>query len=308
MKKGKKNMKIKGNFKKVNPMLPLYVLVGLLAVAIPLRICQLLFITEGDTGFYKYEHWSTYVMYILSGLAVLVPYVVMFLAKNVPSSKKTPGRKNLFLASTSILFGLGILLDVLNCSISLLFNNDNQLTEALTGQGSIVPALLEIVFGAFSVIYIIIFGISYIDGKTKYSQYKFLALTPIGWAMGRVIIRFLRKIAYINIADLMLELFALIFMLLFLLAFARISSGLANEGSMRSLFASGYACVFFCGVANVPRLVLTIIGQSSVLPIEYPLELCDLFCAVFVIAYIINAMKYARENDHAELYESDTNK
>ena len=64
-------MKVIGKFKKINPMIPLYVLVGLLSVAIPLRTCQLLFITESDTGFYKTDNWSIYVLYGLSALAVL---------------------------------------------------------------------------------------------------------------------------------------------------------------------------------------------------------------------------------------------
>mgnify|MGYP003295315799 CR=1 FL=1 len=32
---------------------------------------------------------------------------------------------------------------------------------------------------------------------------------------------------------------------------ARISTGLSNEKSMRSLFASGYVCIFFCALAIV---------------------------------------------------------
>ena len=58
----------------------------------------------------------------------------------------------------------------------------------------------------------------------------------------------------------------------------------------------------------MPRLILTVIGQGQMLPNEYPLELCDFFFAIFAVAYIINAMKYAKENDHAELYEDDKNK
>ncbi len=285
----------------MNPMIPLYVLVGLLSLAIPLRTYQLMFITDSNTGFYKTENWSIYAMYALAALAIIVPYIVVKLAKNVPSSQIPPIRKNGFMAVSSILFGLGIVFDVLSSALELFLNKDNASAQTAMGKENALPLLLEMGFGIFAAIYILIFGISYIDGKTKYSQYKFMALAPLGWTIGRVILRFLRKIAYVNIADLILELFALAFMMIFLLSLARVSSGLANEKSMRSIFASGYVCVFFCAVANVPRVVLMLIGKSQMLPNEYPLQLCDLFFALFAVAYIVNSMKYAKENDHAEL-------
>ena len=285
----------------MNPMIPLYVLVGLLSLAIPLRTFQLMFITESDTGFYKAENWSIYAMYALSALAIIVPYIIVNLAKSVPSSQNPPIKKNGFMAATSILFGMGILLDVLSRAVDVFVKKEEVATQVTIAQENSFPMMMEIVFGVFAAIYIMVFGISYINGKTKYSQYKFMALAPLGWSIGRIISRFLTKIAYVNVADLMLEIFALAFMMIFLLALARISSGLANEKSMRSLFASGYVCVFFCAVANVPRLVITVIGKSETLPNEYPLALCDLFFVFFAVAYIVNAMKCAKENDHAEL-------
>lgn len=136
--------------------------------------------------------------------------------------------------------------------------------------------MVETVFGVFAAIYFMLFGISYFDGRTTYFQYRFLALAPLAWTTGRIIIRFMKKIAYVNVADLMLELFILAGMMIFFLSFARISSGLSNEKSMRSLFASGYVCIFFCALANVPRIVLMITGNSDYIPIEYPLSICDL--------------------------------
>ena len=84
--------------------------------------------------------------------------------------------------------------------------------------------------------------------------------------------------------------------------FARISSGLSNEKSMRSLFAAGYVCIFFCALANIPRIVLTVTGNVESIPYEYPLSVCDLTFALFAVAYIINAMNKATVNDHDEIY------
>ncbi len=286
-------MKLVGKFK-ISPILPLYIVIGLLCAAVPFRTYQLLFITEASTGFYTKTDWSVYAIYGLSALAILVSFIVVTLAKNVPSSRDDIKKKNVFLAVSSILFALGIIIDSVLALTSVL--------AGTTATENFASVTVEAVFGVLAAIYIMIFGISHFDGRTTYFQYRFLALAPLAWTTGRIIIRFMKKISYVNVADLMLEIFILATMLIFFLAFARISSGLSNEKSMRSLFASGYVCIFFCALANIPRIVLMLTGNSQYIPVEYPLSICDLTFALFVVAYIVNAMNKAVINDHDEIY------
>ncbi len=292
-------MKLVGKFK-ISPVLPLYVVVGLLCAAVPFRTYQLLFITDAGTGFYDKIDWSVYAIYGLSALAILVSFIIVNLAKNVPSSRDDMKKKNGFLAVSSILFALGIIIDSVLAITSIL--------AGTVGAESFGSIIIEAVFGVFAAIYVMIFGISHFDGKTTYFQYRFLALAPLAWTTGRIIIRFMKKISYVNVADLMLEIFILAAMLIFFLAFARISSGLSNEKSMRSLFASGYVCIFFCALANIPRIVLMLTGNSQYIPYEYPLSVCDLTFALFVVAYIVNAMNKAVVNDHDEIYMDEETK
>lgn len=302
-------MKITGKFEKINPLISLYVVFGLMAVGVVFRMYQLLNIIESDTGFYRVQDWSIYVMYALCGLAVVVPYVLTTLAKNVPASK-SPFRKNMLMAVGSVVFAVGIVLDVVSSLSTFLLNAKGFAAAGLSFMGTIdqgqAPLLIGTVFGVFAAIYMLIFGISYIDGRTTYSQYKFMAITPLFWAMSRIVVRFVRKIAYVNVSDLMLELFMLAFMMIFLLNFARISSGLANNKAMRTVFASGFVSIFFCTVTNLPRLLMVLTANGKALPDEYPFSLCDLGFAIFAFAYIINAMKYAKENDALELLGEET--
>ena len=297
-------MKITGKFEKINPLLALYIVFGLMAVGVVFRMYQLLNIIESDTGFYRVQDWSIYVMYALCGLAVVVPYVLTTLAKNVPASK-SPFRKDILMAIGSVVFAVGLVLDVVSSLSTFLLNAKGFAAAGLSFMGTIdqgqAPLLIETVFGVFATIYMLIFGISYIDGRTTYSQYKFMAITPLFWAMSRIVVRFVRKIAYVNVSDLMLELFMLAFMMIFLLNFARISSGLVNNKAMRTVFASGFVSIFFCTVTNLPRLLMVLTANGKALPDEYPFSLCDLGFAIFAFAYIINAMKYAKENDALEL-------
>lgn len=297
-------MKITGKYEKINPLVSLYVVFGLMAVGVVFRMYQLLNIIEGDTGFYRVKDWSVYVMYALCGLAVVVPYILTTLAKNVPASK-SPFRKDMLMAVGSVVFAVGIVLDVVSSLSTFLLNAKGFVAAGLSFMGTMdqgqAPLLIETVLGVFAAIYMLIFGISYIDGRTTYSQYKFMAITPLFWAMSRIVLRFVRKIAYVNVSDLMLELFMLAFMMIFLLNFARISSGLANSKAMRTVFASGFVSIFFCTVTNLPRLLMVLTANGKALPDEYPFSLCDLGFAIFAFAYIINAMKYAKENDALEL-------
>lgn len=291
-------MKVIGSSEKINPLYSLYVTAGLLCVAIPFRVYQLLSLIESDTGFYKEINWSVYLMYALCILAVLVPYVLTLLAKNIPESRAVY-RKNKLLAAASFIFGAGLVADAVKAFSTLILVRQGYLTQEI----SVVPTLLQGIFGILAAIYIMVFGISYIDGRTTYSKYKLLALCPLAWAAARLVIRFIKKISYVNVSDLMLELFAIAFMMLFLLSFARISSGLSNKKSMRSLWAAGFVSAFLCAAANLPRLVVIITANSSVLPEEYPFELCDFGFAFFAICYIVNSMKSAKNNDAFEILD-----
>lgn len=291
-------MKIRGSSEKINPLYSLYIVAGLLCVAIPFRTYQVLSLVEVDTGFYKEINWSVYLMYALCILAVLVPYVLTLLAKNVPESRAVY-RKNKLLAVASFVFGVGLLADAVTAFSTLILTYQGFLTAEI----SLLPTILEGVFGVLSSIYIMIFGISYIDGRTTYSRYKLLALSPLVWSVARLIIRFVKKISYVNVSDLMLELFAIAFMMLFFLSFARISSGLSNKKSMRSLWSAGFAAIFFSVVANLPRLIMIITANGNSLSGEYPFALCDLGFAFFSVCYIVNSMKTAENNDAFELLD-----
>ncbi len=291
-------MKIKGSLEKINPLYSLYVFAGLLCAAIPFRTYQLLRLVESDTGFYKEINWSVYLMYALCILAVLVPYILTFLAKNVPESRAVYG-KNKLLAASAFIFAAGVVADAVSAISTVVLVYQGYLVAEI----SLIPTMLEGIFGILSAIYIMIFGVSYIDGRTTYSRYKFLALFPIMWSVVRLIIRFVKKISYVNVSDLMLELFAIAFMMLFFLAFARISSGLSNKKSMRSLWSAGFAASFFCAAANVPRLLMVITANGSALNREYPFSLCDLGFAFFSICYIVNSMKTAKNNDAFEILD-----
>lgn len=299
-------MKITGKNEKINPLLGLYIAAGLLIAAIPVRLYQLFTIIEHDTGFYKAVDRSVYLMYILAVLAVIASYAVSVLAKNIPASK-SPYRKNRFLAVISIILGIGMVLDVVSAASDFIIKARSFMSVGISVFGTAdqgqIPVLCEAVLGVFAAIYLLVFGISYIDGRTTYSQYKFLAITPFFWSIARLVRRLISKIAYVNVSDLMLEIFGIAFMMIFFMSFARISAELSNKKAMRSVFASGAVAAFLLGIANIPRVLMLISGNIDKITVGYGISICDLAFVFFAAAYIINAYKCAQENDSAELTE-----
>lgn len=301
-------MKLRGKFK-ISPLVPLFVAVGLLIVALPFRMYQLFSITEVVDGFtfYKGEDTSIIIMYVLSVVAVILPSILGFLANNIPASK-SPYRKNMLLAIASFVFAGGIILDVAQAASSFITNARGLAAQELSIFSSLnqdqLPLLFETFFGIFAAIFMLVFAISYLTGQTTFARHKFLAITPLFWAMSRMVLRFLTKISYIRVFDLMLELFMLAAMMITLLAFARICSGLSSKGSMRNFFMAGTVGMFFAMVANIPRLILLLTGNGSIISgTKYPFSICDFGFALFVAAYIINAVKSSTGNDSEEYLE-----
>ncbi len=299
-------MKIRGQYSKLSPLTPLFVSIGLAISALPFRMYQFFNLTEVVDGFtfYKKEDASIIIMYVLCALAVIVPSLLTVLAKNIPASK-SPYKKNKLLAIATFIFAGGIVLDVAKAASSFITNSRGLLEQGMFIFSSInqdqMPLLLEAVFGVFAAIYMIVFGMSYLTGQTTYSKYKFLAITPLFWSMSRMVLRFLTKISYVRVFDLLLELFMIAGMMVALLAFARICTGLSNKGSMRNFFAAGTVSIFFAMVANIPRLIMLVTANGSVISnSRFSLSLCDIGFALFVAAYIINAVKSATENDNNE--------
>lgn len=301
-------MKITGRIEKLNPLLGMYIGLGLLVLAIPVRVYQHLNLIDAGTGFFKATDYSVYIMYALAAAAIIASYAVSALAKNVPASK-SPFRKNIVFAVVSIALGGGIVLDVVSSASGFIINARNFTAAGLSLLGTSdygqIPLLIETVLGVFAAIYLMVFGISYIDGRTTYSQYKFLAITPFFWSMARLVMRLITKISYVNVSDLMFEIFGIAFMMMFFMAFARISSGLSNNKAMRTVFAAGTAAAFLLCTANIPRLLMLISGNSAKITSGYGFSVCDFLFAVFAIEYILNVCKCAKENDSDELTEPE---
>lgn len=284
------------NFKKdLVYKLPFFSALAALIIAIPLRVYQYFKILEPETGFYNTVDFSVYAMYILLGAAMIISIVVPIINKKklttVNSVKKSP----VFLV-VSLIFAVTLIVDSATQLISYfdLYESAAMLTSSVTeyvkDQGGTL-LLLQSISGAVAAIFFFTSGLMATLGNTDCSRLKILALTPVLWTIFKLLYRFKRTISFVNVSDLMLELFAICFMMLFFFAYAQVISKIDAETVFNKLYSYGVPAVIFTLVCFLPRFIVTITGNSNLLSEHHGISYSDLGAAVYIVYVLLSRTK-----------------
>ncbi len=290
-------MKLKGSVKAIFPDAALIVFCLGILVACPIRIYQILKLIEPSTGFYSdTSNWSIVTLYAILGICTAVILVFSYLSKNIPAAKLPEGRRiplsiaGLILSATFVTNIFDQIAKIKELAAEAGVSSSANLIEMIKTSGATLQAV-DIVFAALSCVYMLIFSVSYIISRKLYSKLKILALSPLVWSVTRVFFRVTKKISFIQVSDLILELAALIFVMIFFFTFARVASDINSEGSMWSVYACGISASLFILTYSIPRLMLFITGNSSLINPEAPFEFCDIGIAVFAITLIVSTLR-----------------
>lgn len=285
--------KIKGSSSAVKMKYLLFVFAAAVLVALPTRVYQLLALVDASNGFYKESDVTVPVLYAVLAVFGILFLVLSFVSKEVPSPKLPAGKNSLLgIASFVMTAGLGYdmfktLREILPANqgngvvyISLLKNNLSENGGAFL--------LLSFVFAFFAMIYFIVFGISHINGKASYKEFKLLALSPLCWAMAHLVIKLRNEISFIRVSELLFEIFMFVFAMLFLLTFARISSGVFTEDSMWGIYGYGLTASLLASVVTIPRIVIALVGLDAVEGYEF--NFAHLTLLIFILAYVFASL------------------
>jgi hypothetical protein len=276
-----------------------------------LRIYQLVFNTETDkSGFFIKNDWSVFAFYICAAVFLAVIYLLVQLSSNVTASK-SPRGKNKYLAVGSALLAAGLAFDVaINISevikaVTSYVAGENLLAFLMAN--GLLASAIGAVCGLLGIIYFILFALSYFDGKTTFNEYKMLAIAPLFWSMFRIVRRFMTKISFTVLADLLIELVMLIFMMLFFMSFARVSSQICQKYEMRKAMKYGLCAAMFAFVLGVSRLVGTF-AKSGVIATDFGFNPADLAFGIFTVLYVNACSKTGRPASDDELIEDEEEK
>lgn len=283
--------------------LPLFVSLLALLVAVSLRVYQYFKVLEPETGFYSSNDISVYVMYILLGAAMLLSVLIPLINKKklitVTSVKKSPVFLvfSLILAVTIIIDSAGQLMgyfDLYDAASAA----GGTVTEYVKNQGGTF-LLLQAVSGAVAAVYFFVSGLSVSLGNSDGSRLKILGLTPVLWYIFKLLYRFKRTISFTNVSDLMLELFAIVFLMMFFFALAQTVAKIDAQTVFWKIFAYGVPAAMFALMCFLPRFIVMIIGKSELLNTHYGVSYSDLGVAAYIIYNLLSRMK-ARTADSEE--------
>ena len=282
---------------------PLFAALAALLIAVPLRVYQYIRLINPGTGFYDEVNAAVYIFFAVLAIAVAVGIFIPFSRKNtlrlVPVSSKSTG-----FAVVSLLFAVALIVD----SASQLMDYFDLFTKGaemgtmvvkdyISAQGGTL-LLLQAITGALSAVYFFVTGVTVGLGNSDSSKYKLLALLPVIWCIFRLLYRFKRTISFINVSDLLLELFLIVFSLLFLFSLAQLNSKIDTydeDSSMKSVFWTvfgyGIPAALLALTIFLSRLAIVISGNSEQLNELYGVNVSDFAFAIFTVYTCISTLK-----------------
>ena len=276
-------------------------LVSLLTV-IPIRTIQFFTILEPITGFYSKVDWS---VYVLNTLLILfgVFFILLFVLGKKEVVYSTVKKKSSAMALASFMLALTLVIASLAefKDAVLTFTDPSSaiymgVFENLfrTGAGA---KLLQAIAAAVSCVYFVLIGVDNLKGTDIAKSNKIIALFPVLWCIFKLMSRFMRMINFLNVSDLLYELFMCVFLMLFFMAFAQINSKVNNEGADYKLGAFGLTAAMLCLLCFVPRFIAMCAQGSAALAIDSSVEWCDLGCAVFIVTALLSRLKVKGSNE-----------
>ena len=285
--------KIKGSSSAVKMKYLLFVFAAAVLVALPTRVYQLLALVDASNGFFKESDVTVPVLYGVVVVFSLLFLVLSFISKEVPSPK-LPAGKNPVLGIASFIITAGLSWDMLRTLRNIIPVNQGNATIFMSlfktnlSQNGGTFALLELVFAFFAIIYFLVFGISHLNGKASYKEFKLLALSPLCWSMTVLITKLMNPISFVKVSELLFEIFFFVFVMLFFLTFARISSGVFTEDSMWGIYGYGLTAALLAAIVTIPRIVISLVGLEAVE--DYAFDFAHLAVMVFMLAYVFASL------------------
>lgn len=273
---------------------PLFSTLFAALVCIPLRVYQYCKLINPTTGFYDDKNLSIPVVYAVLVISVAVCLIFSYV-KHKSIKPVSINYSNKGLAAVSLIMALGVAVDTFGIlsDYLALFSSSNgsyiSVAEYASAQGGTIM-LAQVITGALSAVYFIVSGLASFN-KVLLPKLKLFTILPVIWCIFRLLFRFRRTISFVNVSDLLLELFAIVFAMTFFLALAQVIADIDANTVFWKLFAYGFPAVMLSLVCFLPRLILIITGNSTQLNPLYTANFCDLTFAVYATYICITAVK-----------------
>lgn len=272
-----------------------------LLLSLPLRAYQYVRVIEPVTGFYKGQNPSITLLYALLALALSIIFLSSYFNKSYISFRKEE-KKSVLLGLLGLYVTVALVMDSIAMAnnFNILYygartdiqHPNSQEIASLTMKAGAIPMLLEAIFASIAALFFIFVAIGFFRGKNSWENLRLLALTPLMWAIFRILHRFMRTISFLRVSDLFFELIALVFLMLFFLSFAQLMGRVNYKGADWRLVAYGLNAALMCLLCFVPRFAMSVTGHGDRLAVLSGVEQIDLALAVFILVFILNKVRF----------------
>ena len=235
-----------------------------------MRILQLMFTVEAETGFFNAEYGSIG-YYLLAFIAVFcaVTVILCFTGHRNPEH---PPKKNIFICISSLFLAAATAIQLFS--------------ESFSGTVRLWQSALLMLTGFGATVFFLIYGIS---GFAGIKPSPVLAVLPAVYYIMRLICDFTSVSSLALITDNMLVLAAYSLSLLFFISFGKLYNGIDPEYNFRKLMATGMAAVILCLTQSVPYFIINVLTggvyRHTSVSCNFALLATGIFAAVFIFSH-----------------------
>ena len=246
-------------------------IINLLWISIPicalLRLLQILFTIDGTTGFINQQYSDIGTLISLIIFAAVAAMGVMAYFAEGPS-KPEPALRPILAFTCTLTGGMFIFATVSGIST---FNSWHSILLVLL---SLMSAFVFILFGLKNIY--------------SYNFSPILLIVPTLYYIVKLINLFLTTSAIALVSENIFLLFTNSAVLWFLFEFAQYENNFGDpKKTYKKIFASGICAVMLCIITGLPKLILIILQEGTVLRGDVSSALLMLSQAVFILSYLV---------------------
>ncbi len=218
-----------------------------IVLACVIRICQLLFMTETATGFYKTEYQSLGSLLTVLYIAIFAVTAIISFAE-MRGTVRMPGRTPVT-SAVSFIAAAVMAFQLFTFSVP-------------EGQSAVLTALnLILLIGT------ILFFIA--DGAAPFFDIdrtvSYLGVIPVVYWTVRILTVFMQYIRMANISENLFDLAAMGFVTVFFLLYGKVDSDIELKRSVRFLAPIGLCAIMLCVICTVPRYFVILVSEEQIL-------------------------------------------
>ena len=242
-------------------------------VSCTVRVCQMLFMTEPQTGFF-------YPGYETAGTLLTLLYIAMFAATAVFAYTELRG----LVRRSSHGVGVGIFSVVTAVLIAV-----DGVVTAVTATVVSPQLVMGILMSGCAVVFFVLEALALLNVGQELRCWM-VAFPAIYWLL-EALFRFGNYMKMATISENLFDIAALSFLTLFFLLYAKSTNGVNTAKSMRMMAPVGYCTSLLCILCTLPRLAVMLLADGKQLHETTTVEPLLLVMAVLVLLLIPRRVK-----------------